>query len=131
MLPLRVSTYHMSRLPANGPSVDCTLECGHIVNVSGVVFRAAPDEIILCPRCFTYKHVTEWVIHDKGYGFKCRDCRYARFYGMANVTRDVKAGSHAVRRRHSVALYFNGELERMIEMELVSRQMDLLDIPPF
>lgn len=112
--------------------VDCVLECGHARQVTASTFIAAQFNEALCPRCGTVKLVIEWVQHDRGYGFRCQDCRYARYFANAKVTRDVKAASHSVRKQHDVTLLHNGKPEAFQPKPLLrENQLALsLDSPP-
>lgn len=122
-------------MPNPDSIVDCTLECGHIIQVSYVVFQAEHKNgtyTLHCKYCNAMRLVIEWIQHKRGYGFRCQDCPYTRYYGLAKLTRDVKGSSHAVRKRHAVDFTLNGKIERKAEPKLITNQLALeLDKPPF
>jgi len=66
--------------------------------------------------------------------FKCEHCRYARSYGNAPMTAEVKATAHAINKHHRVRVWKEeGEkiLEDFVVPPLGSQLVIGLDVPPF
>lgn len=89
------------------------LACGHLTYT-----RQAVLHLGLRIYCYACKADREWVyIRDAsdGYNFRCTQCRYARSYGAAHITCEIKATSHSIRRHHTVLIQLGNDTIEIVE----------------
>lgn len=99
------------------------LECG--CDRKFVTNYPLPGETLICT-----KHGTTKVVHNLDLSVRCLTCSFARNYGAAPITTQVKAVNHALKYTHHVAIY-DSENHIIYEVNPERHQTSLDDLPPF
>lgn len=85
-------------------------------------------DLVWCTR----HHDVRVVSVDAEWRVKCRDCRYSRPFGAAELTAMTAGSKHGLIKRHTVDVYRGGKRVHTVGGELPGQiDLDSLEEPPF
>lgn len=96
-----------------------SLECGHSKRVREKL------EVAYCKYCGTHQAVVA-----DGYRVKCKNCRYARYFGSSDFSARIFGTKHALIKHHVVILY-NPEGVEVETLKTSQPELPLDGSPPF
>lgn len=105
----------------NDKDVTATLTCGHVTQANiDDVLAGKEFECWACSQRIVgtvSRHCASFTSVAKGWAFQCTGCPYHRAYGTAEVTCRTLAASHAIRKRHTVQILFEGRVRDKVQMQ--------------